>query len=83
MTFQKRTSEILEITLWLFAGNVGFLGLHCRERQDKDRHPEGESKPVHTRISFRGPVPESNLAAIASDILKRSHCTPEARSIDV
>ena len=43
-------------------------------REGEMTQPENSN---HVRISLRGPLPESNLAAIFSLMLKRSHGTPE------
>ena len=83
MTLQKDTGEILKIPTDGFSGRVDFRSLSRRTEHGKDRHPKGERQLVHARTSLSGPVPESNLAAIFSDMLKRSISTPDARRMDV
>ena len=74
---RKPCRQVLEVATDGFAGcTYRFRSLRRGSEQDEDRHPEGEGQLGHAKISFRGPVPESNLAANCSDILNRSHSTP-------
>ena len=68
MTVQKLDSEVFEIAPGRFAGRVDVRSLTSRAEHGIDRHPEGEGQLVHAITSLSGPVPESNLAAIFSEI---------------
>ena len=69
MAVQKLHREVFEITLSRFAGRVDVRSLSSRAKHGVDRHPEGEGQLVHAITSLSGPEPESNLAAIFSDML--------------
>ena len=69
MTVQKLHSEVFETTSGRFAGRVDIRSLSRRAKHGIDRHPEGEGQLVHAITSLSGPEPESNLAAIFSDML--------------
>ena len=83
LILEKALGEVLEVATDWLSRYIRNSSLGSGAEQDKDRHPEGEGQLGHAKISFRGPVPESNLAANCSDMLKRSHSTPEARRMDV
>ena len=69
MAVQKLRSEVLVIAPRRFAGRVDVRSLSRRAEHSIDRHPEGEGQLVHAITSLSGPEPESNLAAIFSDML--------------
>ena len=69
VVLKETLRESFEIPAHRLAGRVDVCSLSLLTEHGKDRHRKGEGQPVHDRISLIGPVPESNLAAIFSDIL--------------